>query len=142
MRNLTMLTDLYQLTMMYGYYRCGMSEKTAVFDLFFRKAPGGSAYAIAAGLEQAIDLINNLCFSDEDIAYFRSLQLFDEEFLGMLKEFEFTGDIYAVPEGTVVFPYEPIVRVKAPIMEAQLLETGLDVYVHFGHFMAERTGAA
>ncbi len=125
MRNLTMLTDLYQLTMMYGYYRCGMSEKTAVFDLFFRKAPGGSSYAIAAGLEQAIDFINNLHFSGDDIAYLRTLNLFDEEFLGMLKEFAFTGEIYAVPEGTVVFPYEPIVRVKAPIMQAQLLETAL-----------------
>ena len=141
MRNLTMLTDLYQLTMMYGYYRCGMSEKTAVFDLFFRKAPGGSAYAIAAGLEQAIDLIKNLNFSDEDIAYFRSLQLFDEEFLGMLKEFEFTGDIYAVPEGTVVFPYEPILRVKAPIMEAQLLETALLNLINHQTLIATKASA-
>jgi len=125
MRNLTMLTDLYQLTMMYGYYRCGMSEKTAVFDIFFRKSPGGSAYAIAAGLEQAIELVNNLHFEEEDIAYLRSLNLFDETFLGILKDFSFTGEIYAVPEGTVVFPYEPIVRVKAPIMQAQLLETAL-----------------
>ena len=125
MRNLTMLTDLYQLTMMYGYYRCGMSEKAAVFDLFFRKAPGGSSYAIAAGLEQAIDFINNLYFSDDDIAYLRTLNLFDEEFLGMLEGFVFSGELYAVPEGTVVFPYEPIVRVKAPIIQAQLLETAL-----------------
>ncbi len=125
MRNLTMLTDLYQLTMMYGFYRCGMSEKAAVFDLFFRKAPGGSAYAIAAGLEQAIAFVNNLHFEDEDIEYLRTLKLFDENFLDMLKEFKFTGEIYAVPEGTVVFPYEPILRVKAPIMQAQLLETAL-----------------
>ncbi len=125
MRNLTMLTDLYQLTMMYGFYRCGMSEKAAVFDLFFRKAPGGSAYAIAAGLEQAIAFVNNLHFEDEDIEYLRTLKLFDEKFLNMLKEFKFTGEIYAVPEGTVVFPYEPILRVKAPIMQAQLLETAL-----------------
>lgn len=125
MRNLTMLTDLYQLTMMYGFYRCGMSEKAAVFDLFFRKAPGGSAYAIAAGLEQAIAFVNNLHFEDEDIEYLRTLKLFDEKFLNILKEFKFTGEIYAVPEGTVVFPYEPILRVKAPIMQAQLLETAL-----------------
>jgi nicotinate phosphoribosyltransferase len=125
MRNLTMLTDLYQLTMMYGYYRCGMSEKVGVFDLFFRKSPGGSGYAIAAGLEQAIDFINDLHFADEDIAYLRSLDLFDEDFLRMLKNFTFTGEVYAVPEGTVVFPFEPIIRVKAPFIEAQLLETAL-----------------
>lgn len=125
MRNLTMLTDLYQLTMMYGYHKCGMAKKVAVFDLFYRKAACESAYAIAAGLEQAIEFINNLHFSDEDIAYLRSLSLFDEEFLKLLKQFKFTGEIYAVKEGTVIFPYEPIVRVKAPIMEAQLIETAL-----------------
>ncbi|MGI5919472.1 MAG: nicotinate phosphoribosyltransferase [Christensenellales bacterium] len=125
MRNLTMLTDLYQLTMMYGYYRCGMADRIGIFDLFFRKSPGGSGYAIAAGLEQAIDFINDLHFADEDLAYLRSLGLFNEDFLNLLKNFKFTGEMYAVPEGTVVFPYEPIIRVKAPIMEAQLLETAL-----------------
>lgn len=125
MRNLTMLTDLYQLTMMYGYQKCGMSKKVSVFDLFYRKSACESAYAIAAGLEQVIDFVNNLHFSEEDIAYLRSLALFDEAFLQHLKEFEFTGEIYAVKEGTVVFPYEPIIRVKAPIMEAQLIETAL-----------------
>jgi nicotinate phosphoribosyltransferase len=120
-----MLTDLYQLTMMYGYLKCGMSKKVSVFDLFYRKAACESAYAIAAGLEQVIDFVNNLHFSDEDIAYLRSLSLFDEVFLQHLKKFEFTGEIYAVKEGTVVFPYEPIIRVKAPIMEAQLIETAL-----------------
>ena len=121
MRNLTMLTDLYQLTMMYGYYRCGMSDKIAVFDVFFRKPAGESAYAIAAGLEQVIEFINNLHYEEEDIAYLRSLNLFDEEFLEYLKRFAFTGEIYAVREGTVVFPFEPLVRVKAPIMQAQLI---------------------
>ncbi len=125
MRNLTMLTDLYQLTMMYGYHKCGMSKKVSVFDLFYRRAACESAYAIAAGLEQVIEFINNLHFTDEDITYLRSLSLFDEEFLKLLKEFKFTGEIYAVKEGTVIFPYEPIVRVKAPIMEAQLIETAL-----------------
>lgn len=125
MRNLTMLTDLYQLTMMYGYQKCGMENKVSVFDLFYRRAACDSAYAIAAGLEQAIDFVNNLHFSEEDITYLRSLSLFDETFLQHLKEFEFTGEIYAVKEGTVIFPYEPIIRVKAPIMEAQLIETAL-----------------
>lgn len=125
MRNLTMLTDLYQLTMMYGYQKCGMEKKVSVFDLFYRKAACDSAYAIAAGLEQVIDFVNNLHFSEEDIAYLRSLSLFDEAFLQHLKNFEFTGEIYAVKEGTVIFPYEPIIRVKAPIMEAQLIETAL-----------------
>ncbi len=125
MRNLTMLTDLYQLTMMYGYYKNDMTDKAAVFDLFYRRPPGDSAYAIAAGLEQAIEMINNLHFEDADIAYLRSLKLFDEDFLEHLGRFEFTGEIYAVREGTPVFPYEPIVRVKAPIMQAQLIETAM-----------------
>lgn len=125
MRNLTMLTDLYQLTMMYGYHKCGMSGKTVVFDMFFRRATGSGSYAIAAGLEQVIDLINNLHFAEEDIAYLRSLKLFDEEFMQLLREFKFTGEVYAVREGTVVFPHEPLIRVKAPIMQAQLIETAI-----------------
>lgn len=125
MRNLTMLTDLYQLTMMYGYYKSGIDKKISIFDLFFRKTAGESAYAIAAGLEQVINFINNLRFEEEDIEYLRSLKLFDEAFLSYLKTFEFTGEIYAVKEGTVVFPYEPLVRVKAPIMQAQFIETAL-----------------
>lgn len=125
MRNLTMLTDLYQLTMMYGYHKCGMSGKTVVFDMFFRRATGSGSYAIAAGLEQVIDLINNLHFAEEDLDYLRSLNLFDEEFMQLLREFKFTGEIYAVREGTVVFPHEPLIRVKAPIMQAQLIETAI-----------------
>ena len=125
MRNLTMLTDLYQLTMMYGYYKKDMMQNTAVFDLFFRKNPGNTAYAIMAGLEQVIEFINDLHFAEEDIAYLRSLNLFDEEFFDYLRAFRFTGEIYAMPEGTVVFPNEPLVRVKAPIMQAQLIETTL-----------------
>lgn len=125
MRNLTMLTDLYELTMMYGYWKKGMGKNRAVFDLFYRTTSEITAYAIAAGLEQVIDYINNLHFSDDDIAYLRSLNLFDEGFLDYLRGFKFTGDIMAVPEGTIVFSYEPIIRVTAPIMEAQLLETAL-----------------
>ena len=120
-----MLTDLYQLTMMYGYLKSGMSDKVAVFDVFFRKPAGESAYAIAAGLEQVIEFINNLHFDEDDIDYLRSLKLFDEDFLSYLKRFTFTGEIYAVREGTVVFPFEPLVRVKAPIMQAQLIETAM-----------------
>ncbi|HHY83545.1 MAG TPA: nicotinate phosphoribosyltransferase [Clostridiales bacterium] len=125
MRNLTMMTDLYQLTMMYGYYKTNTHKRQAVFDLFFRKPNNNSSYAIAAGLEQVIDYIENLHFDKEDIDYLNSLNLFNDEFLDMLRELHFTGDIYAVPEGTVVFPNEPMVRVKAPLMEAQLIETAL-----------------
>ena len=125
MRNLTMLTDLYQMTMMNGYIQAGIPDRIAVFDLFYRKNPGNAAFAVAAGLEQVIDYIENLHFDAEDIAYLRSLNLFDEKFFDYLKNFRFTGEIYAMPEGTVVFPYEPLLRVKAPIFEAQLIETAM-----------------
>ena len=124
-RNLTMLTDLYQLTMMYGYFKKGVHETEAVYDVFFRRTAGESGYAIMAGLDQVIDLINDLHFGEEDIAYLRSLHLFDEDFLTYLKTFHFTGEIYAIPEGTVVFPYEPLIRVRAKIIEAQLIETAM-----------------
>ncbi len=123
-RNLTMMTDLYQLTMMYGYYRFGMTKNEAVFDLFFRQRDN-SAYAIMAGTESVIDYINNLRFDKEDIDYLRSLNLFNEGFLEELSRLRFTGEIYGMPEGSVVFPYEPLIRVRAPIMQAQLVETAL-----------------
>lgn len=125
MRNLTMLTDLYQLTMVYGYFKTGMGNNEAVFDLFYRRNPCGNGFAIAAGLEQTIDYIQNLHFSGEDIDYLRELGLFDDQFLEFLREFRFTGEIYAVPEGTIVFPNEPLIRVKAPVIEGQLIETGM-----------------
>lgn len=125
MRNLTLLTDLYQLTMMYGYEKEGKSDEVVVFDLFYRRTTEDSAYAIAAGLEQAIDYIESLHFTEEDLAYLRDLGLFDEAFLTKLRDLRFTGDIDAMPEGTVVFPNEPLIRVKAPIFEAQLIETAL-----------------
>ncbi len=126
MRNLTMMTDLYQLTMMYGYYKEQKMDQNVVFDLFFRKPEGmESSYAIAAGLEQVVEYIENLHFDEDDIAFLRSLKLFDEGFLDLLRKFKFTGDIYAMPEGTPVFPKEPIVRVKAPIFQAQFIETAM-----------------
>ncbi len=123
-RKFTLLTDLYELTMMQGYFK-EKAEDIVVFDAFYRKNPSGSGYAIACGLEQVIDYIKNLSFSYDDIDYLRNLNLFDEDFLNYLAGFHFTGDIYAVPEGSVVFPYEPLVKVVAPIMEAQLIETAL-----------------
>lgn len=124
MRNLTMMTDLYQLTMMYGYYKKGMDQRVATFDMFFRRG-GVNTYAVVAGLEQAIEYISNLEFNEEDLSYLRSLNLFSEDFFDMLRNFHFTGDIYALPEGSVAFPGEPIMRVTAPVLQAQLVETAL-----------------
>lgn len=123
-RNLTLLTDFYQLTMMNGYLKSGVANETAVFDLFFRQK-GQLTYAISAGLEQAIDYVRNLHFDDADIQYLRDQKVFSEEFLDYLKNFKFTGDIYAVREGEPVFPMEPIVVVKAPLIQAQFIETAL-----------------
>lgn len=125
MRNLTMMTDLYQLTMMYGYYKTGMRDNIATFDMFYRSKDETTHYAIMAGLEQLMDYIDNLHFDDDAIAYLRSLNIFDEDFLNELRNFSFHGDIQAVPEGTIVFSHEPLVRVTAPIFEAQLIETAL-----------------
>ena len=123
-RNLTLLTDLYELTMMNGYYLTGKTDEIAVFDVFFRRKEL-ITYSIAAGLEQAVDYILGLSFGEEEIAYLRGLNLFDEGFLGYLKNLKFTGDVYSVPEGTMVFPGEPILTVKAPVIEAQLVETAI-----------------
>jgi nicotinate phosphoribosyltransferase len=139
MRNLTMLTDLYQLTMMYGYLKSGMKNDVAVFDMFYRKPCESMNYAIMAGVEQLIDYVNNLNFDEEAIAYLRSLRLFDEEFLKELKNFHFSGDIQAVPEGTMVFPGEPLIRVTAPIFEAQLIETTLLNIINHQTLIATKT---
>ncbi len=135
--NLTLLTDLYQLTMMNGYRRCKLDERRAVFDIFYR-GNGGYSYAIAAGLEQAIDYILNLHFDQSDIAYLRSLGIFDDDFLKALETFEFTGDIKAVPEGTMVFPYEPILTVSAPLWQAQLVETALLTFINHQTLIATK----
>ena len=124
MRNLTLLTDLYQLTMGYGFYKHGKHEEEVVFDLFFRKN-ALITYSLAAGLEQAMEYLLNWHFDEEDIAYLRSLNLFDEGFLEYLRNMKFTGDVYAVKEGTPVFPSEPILTVKAPLIQAQFAETAL-----------------
>lgn len=123
-RNLTLLTDLYELTMMQGYFERGDSE-IVVFDMFFRSNPNQNGYSIAAGLEQVIDYVKKLNFTYDDVAYLRSLKIFSDDFLHYLSGFHFSGDIYAIPEGTVVFPKEPLIKVVAPIMEAQLIETAI-----------------
>ena len=123
-QNLTLLTDLYELTMMQGYFK-NPTDQIVVFDAFYRKNPCGGAYAISVGLEQVIEYVRDLHFSPDDIDYLRSLHLFEDDFLEYLRGFHFTGDIYAIPEGTVVFPREPIIKVIAPVMEAQLLETAI-----------------
>lgn len=123
-QNLTLLTDLYELTMMQGYLKNPVQE-TVIFDVFYRNNPCGNGFAIAAGLDQMIDYIKNLRFEKDDLDYLRSLEIFDDEFLAYLADFHFSGDIYAIPEGTVVFPREPLVKVIAPIMEAQLVETAI-----------------
>ena len=123
-QNLTLLTDFYELTMMNGYFEDGTHQNEAVFDMFFRYKPELN-YAIFAGLEQALDYIENLRFEQEDIEYLRSLGAFDEKFLDYLKDFRFTGDVYSAVEGEVVFPGEPILIVKAPLAQAQLLETAI-----------------
>ena len=122
-RNLTMLTDFYELTMSNGYFKYGLTERTAVFDMFFRKIPDEGGFALFAGLEQLVDYLKNLKFTAEDIAYLRGRNLFCEEFLDYLAHFAFSCDIWAVREGTPVFPYEPVVVVKGPIIQAQLIET-------------------
>ena len=122
--NLTLLTDLYELTMMQGYFK-NPTDQIVVFDAFYRTNPYDGGYAICCGLEQVIEYIRELHFSPDDIDYLRSLNIFDDDFLEYLRGFHFTGDIYAIPEGTVVFPREPLLKVVAPVMEAQLMEPAI-----------------
>ena len=124
-QNLTLLTDLYEMTMMQGYFRNKDRNETVIFDAFYRNNPCGGGYAISAGLEQVIQYIKELHFDEEDISYLASLGIFERDFLDYLRDFRFSGDIYAIPEGTVMFPREPMVKVIAPIMEAQLMETAI-----------------
>ena len=133
-----MLCDYYELTMGNGYFRKGMDNQKVYFDLFFRSVPDGGGFAIAAGLEQVVEYIRNLHFDDEDIAYLRSRNMFDEGFLEYLRNFRFTGDIYAVPEGTPVFPREPLITVRADAIQAQLLETFLLLTVNHQSLIATK----
>ena len=121
--NMTMLCDFYELTMSNGYFRNSMRDRICYFDVFYRNVPDGGGFAIAAGLEQVIEYIRDLHFSEEDIAYLRGRGMFSEEFLDYLRSFRFTGDIFAVPEGTPIFPREPMLTVRAPAIQAQLIET-------------------
>lgn len=136
-RNLTLLTDLYQLTMMNGYLKYDRKDEIAVFDVFFRQNEM-ITYSLACGLEQVVDYITNLNFGEEEISYLKSLNIFNQEFLDYLKDFKFTGDVYAVPEGTVVFPGEPILTVKAPILQAQLVETAILNIINFQTLIATK----
>ncbi|NNJ32206.1 nicotinate phosphoribosyltransferase [Lacrimispora defluvii] len=138
-RNLTLLTDLYELTMMQGYFKEKDANETVIFDAFYRSNPGGNGYAICAGLEQVIEYIKELEFNSEDVEYLRSTGLFEEDFLEYLLHFRFSGDIYAIPEGTVIFPREPLVKVIAPIMEAQLVETALLTIINHQSLIATKT---
>ena len=136
--NLTMLCDFYELTMAYGYFEEGNKDRITYFDVFYRQCPDGGGFAIAAGLEQIIDYIQELRFEPEDIEYLRSRNLFSEEFLAYLANFKFTGDIWAVPEGTPIFPREPILTVRAPAIEAQLIETFLLLSINHQSLIATK----
>ncbi|WP_195336911.1 nicotinate phosphoribosyltransferase [Paraclostridium bifermentans] len=138
MKNLTLLTDLYQLTMINGYFENGVHDDIVVFDMFFRKNACKGGYTIVCGIDQLVEYINNLNFSNSDLEYLRGLNLFSGEFLDFLKDFKFTGDIYSVPEGTVMFPNEPIIRIKAPLYQAQLIETALLTIVNFQSLIASK----
>ena len=137
--NLTMLCDYYELTMSQGYFATGYCDRIAYFDLFFRQCPDGGGFAIAAGLEQIIQYVKDLHFGPEDIDYLRSRNMFSEEFLRYLADFKFTGDIWAVPEGTPIFPNEPIITVRAPAIQAQLVETYMLLCINHQSLIATKS---
>ena len=137
-RNLTMLTDFYEITMAGGYFEEGLKDRVAVFDMFFRTVPDGGGFAVFAGLEQLVEYIKDLHFTAEDIAFLREMNMFSEQFLDYLRGFHFTSDVYAVPEGTVVFPGEPIVTVRGPVIEAQMVETMILLTVNHQSLIATK----
>ena len=135
---LSMLTDFYEFTMSNGYFESGKKDEIAYFDLFFRRIPDGGGFAIAAGLQQVVEYLNNLKFDGDDIEFLRSKGIFSEGFLKYLEDFEFSCDVYAVPEGTPIFPYEPIITVKGPAIQAQLIETMLLLTVNHQSLIATK----
>lgn len=137
-QNLTIHTDLYQLNMMYGYWKKGIHHKLSVFDLFFRKLPFNNGFAVFAGLERVVDYINNLKFGNDDIEFLRETQNYDEEFLNELRNFRFTGNLYSVREGEIVFPNEPLIRLESRVFELQLLETALLNFVNYQTLIATK----
>jgi nicotinate phosphoribosyltransferase len=139
MRNLTLMTDLYELTMVGGYFVTGKKDQWANFDYFFRQVPDDGGFCIAAGLEQIIDYIQNIGFTDDDIAYLKTLGIFPVDVLEYLRKLRFTGNLYAVPEGTIVFPNEPIIRVTAPLPEAQFIESALLNIMNFQTLIATKS---
>ena len=138
MKNLTLLTDLYQLTMTNGYFKNNVHNDVVVFDMFFRKNACKGGYTIVCGIEQLVEYIENLKFSESDLDYLKTLNLFSDKFLDFLRDFKFTGDIYTVEEGTVMFPNEPIIRIKAPLYQAQLIETALLTIINFQSLIATK----
>lgn len=137
-KNLTMIMDLYELTMSNGIFDSDRRNEITYFDMFFRRVPDDGGYAIMAGIEQLIEYMNNLEFSDEDIAYLRGLKLFSDDFIDYLKDFKFTCDVWAMPEGTVIFPHEPIVTVRGPAMQAMMLETMLLLTINHQSLIATK----
>ena len=133
-----LLTDLYQFTMMQGLFKEGLHRTPCVFDRFYRKNPFDGAYTVVAGLEHVIDYLKNLSFNEDDIAYLRETGLFEEDFLDYLKDFRFTGSVYAAPEGTVAFPGELLLRIEAPKDEAMLIETSLSMYLNHESLIATK----
>ena len=137
-KNLTMLTDFYEITMANGYLELGMQDEIAYFDMFFRKVPDGGGFAIMAGIEQVVEYLENLHFSDADIEYLRGRKLFSEKFLDYLKDFKFTCDVWAVPEGTPIYPHEPIITVRGPVMQAQFVESMILLIVNHQSLIATK----
>lgn len=138
-RNLSLLTDFYEFTMSNGFLAKNMDKKIAYFDVFFRKTPDNGGYVIFSGLEQVIDYIKNLKFDSTDIEFLKNTNKFSKEFLEYLSNFKFTGDIWAIPEGTVVFPNEPLITVRAPIIEAQILETFILLLINHQSLIATKS---
>ena len=137
--NMSMLTDFYELTMANGYLNSGNRDKIVYFDMFFRNIPENGGYAVMAGLEQVIDYLSSLKFSEDDLTFLKDNYHFNDEFISYLRDFEFTCDVWAIPEGTVVFPKEPLVKVRGPIIQAQLLETALLCTINHQTLIATKT---